>query len=207
MQTLLYIADPLCSWCYGFRDEITKLKDHYSEELGFSLIMGGLRPGGGEEWNDSFKNMLRHHWEQVQERSGQPFNYDLLSWDHFNYDTEPPCRAVRVVRDLAFGREFDFFKAVQSAFYAENKDTNQLESYRAICDQLEIPFAEFSDLFLSEEYRDKAREDFQFSAALGVRGFPSVVFRAGDRYGVVTRGYTGFERMKASVERFREMVG
>lgn len=46
MQTLLYIADPLCSWRYGFRDEITKLKDHFSEELGFLLIMGGLRPGG-----------------------------------------------------------------------------------------------------------------------------------------------------------------
>jgi len=177
MNELIYIADPLCSWCYGFRDEVTKLKTHFADEFKFSLVMGGLRPGGGEEWNDRFKQFLRDHWEQVGERSGQLFNFELLEWAHFNYDTEPPCRAVRVIRDLSPDQAFDFFKAVQYAFYFENKNTNKIDTYQSICKDFDIPFTTFSRHFLSTEYIEKTKEDFQFSAALGVRGFPSVVFR------------------------------
>ncbi len=39
---LLYIADPLCSWCYGFGPELSKLlARHPGARL--DLVMGGLR--------------------------------------------------------------------------------------------------------------------------------------------------------------------
>ena len=42
---LIYFADPMCSWCYGFSPVVRALRPRYAEVLPIRLIMGGLRPG------------------------------------------------------------------------------------------------------------------------------------------------------------------
>lgn len=198
--TIIYIADPMCSWCYGFRDEITLLKEQYADQMDFNLIMGGLRPGGGDPWDQKMKDFLRHHWEQVGEASGQPFSYDLFDKDHFHYDTEPACRAVRVLRDLAPEKELDFFKAVQYGFYFENRDPKEASFYQPICNDLGIDYAVFLDKFSSEEYKALTRQDFEQSAQWGIRGFPSVVVRWQGRLGLLSNGYARLADMNTRME-------
>lgn len=198
--TIIYIADPMCSWCYGFRDEITQLKEQYADQMDFNLIMGGLRPGGGDPWDQKMKDFLRHHWEQVGEASGQPFSYDLFDKDHFHYDTEPACRAVRVLRDLAPEKELDFFKAVQYGFYFENRDPKEASFYQPICNDLGIDYAAFLDKFSSEKYKALTRQDFEQSAQWGIRGFPSVVVRWQGRLGLLSNGYARLADMNTRME-------
>lgn len=200
MNQLIYIADPMCSWCYGFSPVITELKNQYKGSFEFALIMGGLRPGGGDPWNEKFKGFLRHHWEQVGKASGQTFNFDLLDWEEFNYNTEPACRAVVVVRHLAPAKEFDFFKAIQKGFYYENRDPNQLSFYRPICKTLEIDFEAFQNAFSQEEYKQKTRDDFAQSIEWGIRGFPSVVLKKGEELKMVANGFTTVERMQGRID-------
>ena len=126
----------MCSWCWGIAPHLQKLKDHFDGELEFSIVMGGLRPGGREPWDQTMKDFLRDHWTHVQELSGQPFNFGLLDQDQFTYDTEPPCRAVRVVRDLAPQLEFDFFKLTQESFYQDNQDPGLSEFYQPLCEPI-----------------------------------------------------------------------
>ncbi|MFQ5523922.1 MAG: DsbA family protein, partial [Acidimicrobiia bacterium] len=38
---LIYVGDPMCSWCWGFAPEIEDLADEYPVEV----VVGGLRPG------------------------------------------------------------------------------------------------------------------------------------------------------------------
>jgi putative protein-disulfide isomerase len=40
---LLYFADPLCSWCYGFGPELARLLAAHADAT-LELVMGGLRP-------------------------------------------------------------------------------------------------------------------------------------------------------------------
>ena len=89
-EEIIYVGDPMCSWCWGLSPQLNALQ-RYGQQLGipFSLVMGGLRPGGGEAWNADFKGFLKHHWEEVTQRSGQPFGYGLFDLEDFNYDTEP----------------------------------------------------------------------------------------------------------------------
>ena len=77
-DAIIYIADPMCSWCYGFREELTRLKNQYADQMDFQLIMDGLRPGGGDAWDQKMKDFLRHHWEQVGEARRQVFT--LICW-------------------------------------------------------------------------------------------------------------------------------
>lgn len=198
---IIYLADPMCSWCYGFRDEITQFKNAYATQMDFHLIMGGLRPGGGDPWNQKMKDFLRHHWEKVAEVSGQAFQYDLLDWKEFLYDTEPSCRAVCVVKSLAPAQAFDFFKAVQYRFYYENQDPKEVSFYAPICKEMGIDFDKFRSAFLSEEYKDLTRQDFEQSQNWGIRGFPSVVVSWNNRLGLLSNGYASYSEMQNRMER------
>ncbi len=201
MKRLIYIADPMCSWCYGFSPEIQRVMEHYKNRLRFSLIMGGLRPGGGTQWNQEMKDFLRHHWEEVAKKTNQSFNFSLLERPAFNYDTEPPCRAVVVVRDMVPDKTFLFFKAIQHAFYCLNKDPNELNFYVPICESLNIPTDDFEENFHSEEYKKKTLKDFAHSRQLGIRGFPSLVLLTEDSLQLVTHGYSKFEKMQETIEK------
>lgn len=200
MNRLIYIADPMCSWCHGFSPVLTQVIDHYKDQLPFSMIMGGLRPGGHEPWDQKMKDFLRHHWEEVANKSGQPFSYGLLEQENFKYDTEPSCRAVCVVRDMDADKAFPFFKAIQHAFYYLNNDPNELAFYEPLCEQLAIDKDQFTKLFNSSEYQQRTAADFKQSQNMGIRSFPSLVLAKGESGQMVARGYATFDQVKDRIE-------
>jgi len=197
---LIYIGDPMCSWCWGITNHLEKLKDEYADRFDFELILGGLRPGGGDEWTEDFRNMIRSHWEHVQEASGQPFDFDFFDRDQFNYDTEPSARAVRVVRDLDATKEWPFYKRLQKAFYAENMDVHDLATYKELCEEFGLNYTAFESLFLSPGYKQLTYQDFARAQQMGVRGFPAVVLKKGEEYHAVSMGYSDYSRMKTTLE-------
>ncbi|MEM9895321.1 MAG: hypothetical protein AAF789_03035 [Bacteroidota bacterium] len=107
---IIYVGDPMCSWCWGISPELKKLQEALPRNrVSFKILVGGLRPGGGDRWDAQMKFFLRDHWEHVSEMSGQVFNYNLLELDHFNYDTEPSCRAMVAARPFLTVTELSFF--------------------------------------------------------------------------------------------------
>ena len=197
---LIYFGDPMCSWCYGFSPEFSKAIKTLGNDFEFEFVMGGLRPYNTETMTD-LADFLKHHWEEVGNRSGQPFQYDILNKSDIAYDTEPACRAVVTVRKINPKIEFEFFKAVQSAFYFENKNPNLTETFVAIADQFNLDKNEFKKLFESDEMKKAVREDFALSAEMGVRGFPTVIFKKGDELFLLSNGYTVAENIIEKVDR------
>lgn len=196
--TLLYFGDPMCSWCYGFSPELSKVLEQLGDQVDLDLVMGGLRPYGTETMAD-LDDFLKHHWEDVNERSGQPFKYEILKDKAFVYDTEPACRAVLVMRKLKPESEFEFFKAVQTAFYFENKNTSELATYTALAEKFGIESGVFQKEFESEEMKKLTRKDFETSAEMGVRGFPTLVLKKGDKLSLLCNGYAPAEQVIKSI--------
>lgn len=200
-REIIYIGDPMCSWCWGISPQLNALQRYGQQEnISFSMIMGGLRPGGGEEWNEKFKNFLKHHWEEVNNRSGQPFGYKLFELDNFNYDTEPSCRAVVTVRNIAPEKLLSFYELVQHYFYVASQDPTQVDFYQPICEKLGIDFTEFSNQFASAEMKQATYQDFRQSRQWGVNGFPAVLFRKDKELHFIGRGYTEYEAMRDRLE-------
>lgn len=197
---ILYFGDPMCSWCYGISGELEKLKEAYEGKASFRVIVGGLRPNEVEPMDEQLKDFLSHHWKEVGERSGQPFSYDIMDRDDFVYNTEPACRAVVTARMLKPEVTFAFFKDIQRAFYAKNEDTNELETYLSIAEKYDIDKSLFKEYFESEEARQATQHDFVISAEMGIRGFPTVVLKLGEKYYLVTNGYTTFEAMDKALK-------
>ena len=193
-NTLIYIGDTMCSWCYGFANNLDKFIAAHPE-LTLRLVQGGLRPNSTEKAID-MADFLKKHWVEIHQRTGQHFSYNILSDPDFIYDTEPASRAVVVARMMAPEKEYDFFKAVQKAFYSLNKNTNKLESYIDIAEQLGLDTDKYAMLFDSEEARYNTKADFQLSAEMGIRGFPSTVIKKGSEFIMLSNGFRTLEDLE-----------
>ncbi len=186
--TLFYFGDPMCSWCYGFAPELEKVVAEFSDRAEIELVMGGLRPYNTETMLD-LKDFLTGHWQEVNHRSGQLFTYDILNDPSITYDTEPPSRAVVLIRSLCPEHEMFFFKEVQKLFYQKNKNLHLTESYYPILDQIDVDKDAFKSGFESEEMKLKIKEDFAKSADFGVRGFPTLILQKGGEMFLISNGY------------------
>jgi len=91
---LVYFADPMCSWCYGFAPVIAELAERFEERLPLQMVMGGLRAGNTTPMRTEDKAYIRSAWTNVNQATGQPFDFHFLEREGFVYDTEPACRAV-----------------------------------------------------------------------------------------------------------------
>ncbi|HXN15050.1 MAG TPA: DsbA family protein [Usitatibacter sp.] len=185
---LLYIADPLCSWCYGFEPELRRFLERHPEAR-LELVMGGLRAYNTAIMTAAFKDTLREHWRHVQEASALPFNDSLLARADFIYDTEPPCRGVVTARTLDPSKAHTYFGAVQAAFYRDAQDVTRAKTLIEIAGACGYETSAFAGSLESDALRLATRRDFETTQSLGVSGFPTLGAAYGTQLYLVTSGY------------------
>ena len=192
----------MCSWCWGISNHLSHVQKHYREQgVDFEIIVGGLRPGGGDPWNDQMKDFLMHHWQEVNNRSGQPFGYDLFDLEEFEYDTEPSCRAVVTGKKyLPKESVLSFFEEVQREFYVDNQDTKEVDFYQSICESFDIDFESFKADFESDEMMQATKQEFVLNRQWVVRGYPTTILKKEEELFVIANGYADFEIMKSRID-------
>ncbi|MBW8831221.1 MAG: DsbA family protein [Burkholderiales bacterium] len=193
-MNLIYIADPMCSWCYGFGKTLNALlaDPRDAAPLQLALVMGGLRPYTTEPLAEGHADEILGHWKHVHEASGLPFSQapnTALHDPEFIYDTEPASRATIAVRTHWPQHVWRYFKAVQHAFYADGKNVTRPEVLADVAEEVGLPRANFATVFASAQAREAARQDFEQSQAWGIRGFPALVAEAGGKLHLVAHGY------------------
>jgi putative protein-disulfide isomerase len=203
-MNLIYVGDPMCSWCYGFAVPLDQLlaDPQATAPLQLALIMGGLRPFTTEAITLERADELAGHWHHVAQASGQPFAAAPATAIHqpgFVYDTEPASRAVVTVRSLWPKLVWQYFKAVQHAFYAEGRNVTDPGVLADIAEGLGIPRVSFANAFASQSMRDATLQDFQQSQAWGIRGFPTLVAEHGDHLHLVGSGYMPIDALRAAL--------
>ncbi len=212
--TVRYVGDPMCSWCWGIAPTLHELAAYCQRHgLDFSVTVGGLRPGGGELWNASFKDFLRHEWEGIGKRTGQPFTFSLLDRASFDYDTEPACRAVVAISRLLGERKdasstvLAFFAAIQQKFYVDGQDPKTEDFYRDLCPATGIAYDAFRAEFLSPAARTATSNAFAQSRRWGVRAFPSLLLDIGGQLAPLATGYIERTALIARLEERLEEHG
>ena len=191
-REILYLTDPMCSWCWGFAPVIDAIRSEFGHTVPVRLVVGGLRVGTREAMTPEVREFVLHHWREVQNTTGQEFRFDFEMPDGFTYDTEPSCRAVVAVRRIASEKTFAYFHRLQRAFYLENRDVTDFEVLAGEAAEVGIDSTRFRTLFTDPELKNETVGDFMFSTNLGIRGFPSVVLKCDDEYRLLTIGYRAF---------------
>lgn len=197
---LLYCADPMCSWCWGFSPVLAQLAARYREQLTVVPLMGGLRAGNTVPIDTRLREEILQHWRAVHASSRQPFAFDGALPDGFVYDTEPPCRALVTVQDLAPDESLRFLHRLQQAFYVEQQPISRSEVLARLAVGASVDRAMFGAHFRSEAMRMRTRGHFRLTRALGVRGFPTVWMVDAQRVQLLTRGYRPLEQLTPLVD-------
>lgn len=196
--SLIYVGDPMCSWCYGFGVPLGQLLERFPE-LPVQLVLGGLRAYNTQVMDAALKDKLRQAWAGVAQRSGQPFSQALFERENFIYDTEPACRAVVTVRQHAPALALRMYHAIQQAFYAEGRDVTKAAVLGELWDEVSGDAGEtgepmdFRHSFDSETARQQTRDDFAQVQRWGIRGFPTLLAVAHGQAQILTHGYAEAE--------------
>ncbi len=192
---LLFVTDPLCSWCWGTLPEILKAREDLSDAVNFNLIMGGLQIGPPEGLVEYDKKRLLKLWIEVAKTTGQTFSGRIPP--NFIYHSELTCRAVELARIRKEAPPWDFFYNLQSAFYTDGQDINQVEFLSA---SLGIELKEMITLLHSDDLINITRANFDLAKSLSANALPSVFLNAGEGLKLVSGGYITAEFLVPEIQ-------
>ena len=175
---LYHVHDPMCSWCWGFRQSWDKLRAALPATISVVNVVGGLAPDSDQAMSIEQQRTIAGYWADVSERTGADFNFDF--WDKCKprRSTYPACRAV-----LAASRqdaEQEMIDAIQHAYYQRAMNPSDSSTLIAIAGELHLDQHRFTDDLTSIEINKELEENFKLRQYLGVRTFPSLVLNSGE---------------------------
>lgn len=200
-KTLLYFADPMCSWCWGFQPVMEKVRQRVDGLADIVVFVGGLRPFTDHAMTDKDKSYVRGHWEHVHEASGQPFDFSFFERSGFVYDTEPACRGIVAARRLDDSKAHPMLDRLHRAFYAEGRDTTDAEVIADLAAEIGLDRGAFRTAHDAEQSRQETLAEFQYTQRSQIGGFPTLVgVTEGARPTALTMGFRPWSAMEPIVE-------
>ncbi|MGF6208611.1 DsbA family protein [Pseudomonas frederiksbergensis] len=211
---LIYVADPMCSWCYGFGKELAALTRAHAD-LPLEIRVGGVRAGDTSIMTEEMKQFRLGHWARVETVSGLNFNRQaFMALEHFAYNTEPACRAIVTAREMAPGIDLlSVFRRVQEAFYVQGLNTTDGEVLATVTSQAmsEVGVEVSAELFLqrwnSTNTRRRTQEEFLEVRSWGVNSFPALILESNGQLSSVAPGYASAEELMRNLQILLDRVG
>ncbi|TDV70377.1 DsbA family protein [Pseudomonas sp. LP_7_YM] len=202
---LLYVMDPMCSWCWGFAPVADALVEQAKAAgLPLHLVVGGLRTGSGAALEPTARRYILEHWHAVQNTTGQSFKFEGALPDGFVYDTEPACRAIVAARSLAPDIAWKLVGEIQQAFYLQGRDTTHASVLAQLAESAGLPRIEFAEAFDSPEQHAATTSDFSWVRDLGIAGFPTLLAEREGQLALLTNGYQPLDTLAPLLGRWLE---
>jgi putative protein-disulfide isomerase len=191
-EALIYGFDPLCGWCFAFRPTMHALHTAFPD-LPIELLMGGLVLGERVRPIAHDREYLVRGLAEVERvagvRAGAPFFEGLLAAGSYVSNSEPPCRAVVTMQELAPERAFAFAHALPAAYYEQGQPLDD----PAVIGEIAAAQGVDADRFIAHWQSDAAHEStqraFVVARAAGIVSYPTLRYRHGDRIVTLVKGF------------------
>lgn len=201
---LLYVMDPMCSWCWGFAPVIESLAGQAAAAgVPLHLVVGGLRRDR-IAIDASARVRYLGYWQAVNASTGQLFNFEQGLPEGLVYDTEPACRALVTARQLDADSAWPLARLIQQAFYTEGIDVTQAAALVGLAERAGLPRIEFAEAFDSPAMHAATAADFTWVQDLGIAGFPTLLAERDGQLALLTNGYQPLEALAPLLGRWLE---
>jgi putative protein-disulfide isomerase len=199
---LVYVMDPLCSWCWGFAPVAKGLfAQAAAAGVEAHMVVGGLRTGH-TALDAGTRARILEHWHSVQAATGQPFAFEGAMPPGFVYNTEPACRAVVAARQVDPAQALPMAQAIASAFYEQGRDVTRTAMLVDIAQDIGLPRTRFAEAFDAPATLEATQADFTWSHDLGISGFPTVLAERDRQFALLTNGYQPLEELAPLLARW-----
>lgn len=204
MARLIYVMDPMCSWCWGFAPVMQALADQALEQgVSLELRVGGLRR---EQMvmDQAGRERTVSYWQAVHSATGQPFNLGQGLPEGLIYDTEPVCRALVAARGLDGARVWSLSLLIQQAFYERGQDVTQAALLVALAEEAGLPRSQFAERYDDPATGIATAADFTWVENLGIAGFPTLLAEHEGQLALLTNGYQTLPALAPLLARWLE---
>ncbi|GAA3954448.1 DsbA family protein [Hymenobacter algoricola] len=205
LPEILYLFDPLCGWCYGMSPVIQRIQTEYADRVTVSVLCGGMVTGErvgpiGKAWG-----YISGALQQVEKATGVQFGaaFRALGAAGGNIqDSEPPCRAITVFRQLddVQHRAASFAHDLQQAHFRDGQDLNDVATYLPLITRYGLDAAEFGRRWALPETAAATQKEFAAVAKIGVQGFPTSILRVGNQGYLLARGFQPYAQFAQGLE-------
>ena len=212
-QVLYYCYDAYCGWCYGFSPVINKLAMEHADRFEIEVLSGGMILPENPRHIGVTAIYVQKAYKMVEELTGIKFGEDYL-WHIFNPDksdwfpsSEKPAIALCIFKEYFPDLQVHFASDLQYSLHYDGRDLCDDEAYRHLLVKYTIPEEEFYTKLKSEEYKEKAYNEFAIVKQLKVSGYPTVLLHANEtKLYLLARGYTDYDTLKQSIERSMQEI-
>jgi len=201
--SLIYVHDPMCSWCFGFSKTFKTLMDELPANIKVIRLLGGLATDSNEPMPQTTRNMVRQNWQRIEQAiPGVLFNYDF--WDNCEprRATYPACRAVIAARQQ--GDTFDelmTFK-IHQAYYQQARNPSDDSTLIELAVEIGLDQKIFSDDLATEKTQQTLLDEINRTRSLGVNGFPSLMMECNGHSELIQTNYNQAEPMLRQIKAF-----
>lgn len=188
-DVLYYIADPMCSWCWGFSPVLEAVSGVLPDVIPIRYVMGGLARDSEEPMPKETRSYVQSQWRLVAERTGAEFNWDFWKACEPRRSTYPACRAV-----IAAGMQRPdgveaMFHAIQRAYYLEARNPSDGETLVQLAGEADLDPDRFSADLLSDHTDELLHKDFELRRSLHADKFPTMILEHDDNQFWLAYGY------------------
>ena len=62
---VIFVTDPMCSWCWGMADSIKEIHEKYKAKIELDLMLGGMNADSTDCVGDYGKKFLMRLWHEI----------------------------------------------------------------------------------------------------------------------------------------------
>lgn len=191
MAKLIYVYDPMCSWCWGFRETWLKLQAAIGDKLAIEYKVGGLAPDSDEPMRKEMQQFLQQTWQRIEQQLGTPFNHEFWHTAQPRRSTYPACRAVLVARQQ--NKEQEMLYAIQKAYYLDAQNPSDISTLASLAEQIGLEKNAFLKEIESEKINSLLMDEINQARNLPIQGFPSLVLENKGLYAAVPVNYRDWQ--------------
>ncbi|MEW6998917.1 DsbA family protein [Colwelliaceae bacterium BS250] len=200
---LIYVYDPMCSWCWGYRPTWQTLQEKLKDKTDIECLVGGLAADSDAPMPESMQLFLQQTWQKISDYLGTEFNFDFWRNCQPKRSTYPACRAVLIARD--HGLEQEMYFAIQQAYYLHGQNPSEPETLTDLAQSIGIDKGTFAQRLQSIELNRRLAQEISTARALPINGFPSLVLAINEQYFSVPVDYqhwqTSYQVINQLIER------
>jgi len=190
--TLYYVYDPMCSWCWGYRNTWLKLSDALQGKVLVNYQLGGLAPDSDVVMPIELQTSLQGIWRNIHQQLGTEFNFDFWTQCTPQRSTYPSCRACLIAREE--GKEKEMLFAIQQAYYLQAKNPSLQETLIKLAGDIGLNVDEFASKLNANDINRKFEEEITSSRQLPIQGFPSLVLEIDGQFKPIQLDYLDWEK-------------
>ncbi len=172
---LVYIHDPMCSWCYAFNSSLTQLHKNLPSSIHIQYLLGGLAPDTTEPMPIELQKAIQKIWLQIENTvPNTQFNYDFWKLNTPFRSTFPACRAILAARKQDSIFETKIIYAIQKAYYQHAKNPSLQTTLQECAIEVGLDSIEFIKDLGSIGIKNELQSEIKLSRSMGVRSYPSL---------------------------------